>query len=157
MNSFEKLEQEIYDKGISLDFIHFDSPRIKGLYMDGSIALSTELQTTAEKTCVAVEELAHHELNHGNILDLNITANRKQERLARLSAFNRKIGLLGIINAYKAKCVNAYEMAEYLEVTETFLVEALKDYRQIYGEGISMGDYYISFEPNLQVYEYFTL
>ena len=42
---------------------------------------------------------------------------------ARLYAYNKLIGLKGLVNAYQAKCHNIYEMAEYLNVTVEFLME----------------------------------
>lgn len=47
MTRFEELEQEAADNKINIDYLDFNSDRIKGLYCDGSIALSTTLSTSA--------------------------------------------------------------------------------------------------------------
>ena len=69
-------------------------------------------------------------------------------------AYNLRIPLLDLVKAYKAHCRNTFEVAEYLDVSEDTLVEALEFYRQKYGTGTMVGDYYIRFEPHLDVFEY---
>lgn len=124
--------------------------RIKG----NRIAIKQDLSTT-EKGCVMAEELGHYYTTTGNILDLKNIANAKQERIARLWAYNRMVGLTGIVNAYKARCMNRHEVAEYLGVTEQFLEETLECYRSKYGAYTSIDNYIIGFEPNLYVVEKF--
>jgi len=92
------------------------------LYSDNCIAISNKLNTTIEKKCVLSEELGHHYTTAGNILDLSDVRNRKQELQARLWAYNKHIGLLGIVQAFENRCKDLSEMAEYLNVTEDFLI-----------------------------------
>ena len=66
------------------------------------IAIRTDL-TTIEKSCVLAEELGHYYTTTGDILDQSDDGNRKQELRARLWAYDKKIGLHGIINAYEAR------------------------------------------------------
>ena len=54
---------------------------IKGLYCSGTIAVSSNIETTSEKCCVLAEEMAHHYKTHGNITNLNDIRNLKQEKL----------------------------------------------------------------------------
>lgn len=67
------------------------------------------------------EELGHHYTSYGNILDLNKVENSKQEYKARLMAYNKLIGLKGIIDSFNAGCKTISEIAEYLGITEKFL------------------------------------
>lgn len=83
----------------------------------------------------------------GDILNQDIISNRKQENCARLWAYNKLIGLMGIINAYKRGCCNRYEMAEYLDVDEQFLADALERYSLKYGKYITVDNYIIYFDP----------
>lgn len=122
--------------------------RIKG----NTIYLRQNMNTV-EKACVLAEEMGHHYTSVGNILDMSDTANRKQERQARMWAYNRLIGLCGIIKAYKAGCQNRYEIAEYLEVTEECLQECIECYRDKYGVYTAVDNYVIYFLPNLAVME----
>ncbi|MGB4437659.1 MAG: hypothetical protein WBJ13_00230, partial [Sedimentibacter sp.] len=70
---------------------------------------------------------------------------------ARLWAYNKQIGLLGIVHAFEARCKDKHEMAEYLNVTEEFLSEALTCYKSKYAISVKIVNYIIYFEPNLYI------
>ena len=108
-------------------------PGYGGRIYKNRIAIHQGIDTQIEKACILAEELGHHYTTVGNILDQDEVANRKQELRARLWAYNHQIGLIGIIRAYEHGCRNASEMAEYLNVTEEFLQDALSCYRSKYG------------------------
>lgn len=154
MTETEKLEQEAYEQNVPIDYIKFRSERINGLYIDGCIALRAGM-TSAKTADILAEELEHHYTSVGNILDLNNVSNKKQERIARVRAYDRRIGLSGIIRGYRAHCSNRHELAEYLGVSEEFLAEALHYYEERYGCVVCLEGYMISFNPALGVYEHF--
>ena len=133
--NYENLLDDANDSGITLDEKYTFDSRLKGLYIDNNIALSSTLETSAEKSCILAEELGHHYTSSGNIIDMSVVTNRKQELHARAWAYNRLIGLYGIINAYRSGCRNGYEIAEHLNITEEFLNEALQYYRNKYEIG----------------------
>lgn len=153
MNTYERLEDEACKDGIDVVPYHFKSKRIKGLYSDNVIGINKNIKTEKEKACVLAEELGHYHTSSGNIIDLSDVRNQKQELRARSWAYDKQIGLIGIINAYKHGCQNLYEMAEYLGVTEEFLKKALQRYRNRYGECTQIDQYVIFFEPHLAVIE----
>ena len=126
-----------------------------GLINEKKIAISDRLKTSTEKACVLAEELGHYFYTSGDIIDQSSTQNRKQELLARVKAYNHMVGLTGIIRSYDHGCRSLYEMAEYLDVTETFLADALEAYRLKYGEGATIDNYYVMFEPYLSVAKMF--
>lgn len=147
--------EELLIEHDSLNILELDLSEVsglKGLYYNGSVAIEQQL-TSVEKTCVLAEELGHHYTSVGNILDMDISANRKQERQARLHGYNRLIGLNGLIRAYEHGCTNRYETAEYLEVTEEFLEECISCYREKYGVYKIVDNYIIYFIPNLAVFK----
>ena len=152
MTPKEKLEQEAFEQNVPVDYIKFNSDKLRGLYIDGSIALHQGMDSATTADTLA-EELEHHYTTVGDILDQNDTSNRKQEHLARLRVYNRRIGLSGIVQGYKAHCHNRYELAEYLEVSEDFLQETLECYREKYGCFTALDGYVIYFEPCLIVME----
>ena len=119
--------------------------RIKG----NKVAIRNSL-TTIQKKCVLAEELGHHHTTSGDIIKQNTVLDRKQEEKARLWAYDKLVGLIGIINAYKAGCRNRYEIAEYLDVDESFLTDALKRYRAKYGVFTTIDSY-------IRVYESFSV
>ena len=116
--------------------------RIKG----NRIAIKKDIPTT-QKACVLAEELGHHYTTVGNILDQSKAENRKQERRARLWAYRKMFDLIDLVSAYKHGCRNRYEIAEYLEVTESFLQEALNTYKEKYGPYTKVDRYVVYFEP----------
>lgn len=151
MNSYEKLVNE-YDSQICVIEKRFKS-KAKGLCKGRKIGISKDIETSNEKACILAEELGHHYTSVGNILDLTVTENRKQERQARIWAYNKQIGLRGLINAYEHGCRCRHEVADYLEVTEVFLEEAINCYREKYGVYVTVDNYTVYFIPRLAIYE----
>lgn len=141
------LEAEQNDLIVKEKILPLSDGRIKGK----RIAIRKDIPTLKEKACVLAEELGHYHTTVGNILDQNIASNRKQERRARLWAYDKMIGLAGIIKGFEAGCQSRYELAEYLGVTEEFLQEAIDCYKEKYGPCIEVDDYTIVFAPGLGV------
>lgn len=147
--SYEELLIESEKNGLIIKELQLTSSngRIKGK----RIAIRQNIPTLAEKACVLAEELGHFYTGSGNILDQSVTRNKKAELAGRIWAYNKQIGLSGIIRGYHAKCENNYELAEYLGVTEEFLEEALSYYRNKYGTCVESDGHTITFEPHLSV------
>lgn len=148
MNTYEYLLTEAGREGLivkELPLRGYDG-RIKG----NRVAISRSL-TQAQKTCVLAEELGHYYTTVGNILDQSDARNRKQEFRARLWAYNKNIGLQGIIRAYEARLTRFDEVAEFLEVTPEFLQDAINCYRSKYSPYVELDNYVIIFEPYLSV------
>lgn len=145
---------ELLKEADNLGLIVKDKPlqanngRIKG----NKIAIKKNLKNR-DKKCVLAEELGHYYTTTGNIIDISNENNLKQEHQARLWAYNKLVGLRGIISAYEVGCSNRYEIAEYLDVTEEFLNEAIERYTSKYGQCITVDNYVIYFIPNLGVME----
>lgn len=152
MTNLEMLEDTADREGVPIDTVRFESERIKGLYCDGNIALSADLETSADRSAILAEELGHHYTSSGNILDQSDSGNRKQELRAHVWAYNRLIGLQGLISAYRHGCSNRFETAEFLNVSENFLQEAVDYYHSKYGLLYQVDNYVIYFEP-LGVFE----
>lgn len=151
MNTYEKLliEADRFGLDTKEKLLSASDGRIFG----NKVAIRRDIPTTAEKACVLVEELGHHLTTCGDIIDLQSTSNRKQELRARLWGYNHQIGLQGIVNAYKHGCQNRFEMAEYLDVTEEYITNAITAYRGKYGAYTTIDNYVIFFEPALMVIE----
>lgn len=149
MDSYEFLLAEASDLGLIVKEkpLKYNNGRIKG----NKVAIRQDIETTAQKTCVLAEELGHYYTSVGDILDQTDIQNRKQEFRARMWAYNELVGLMGIVDAYKYGCRNTYEIAEYLEVTEEFLNDALSAYRDKYGVYTIVDNYAIYFIPALLV------
>lgn len=144
--TFEALLQEANDNNIEIIEFTFESD-CKGMYVDKTIAMSVKLNTRKEKKCVLAEELGHHYTTIGNITDLKNVCNRKQELIARKWSYEKLMPLESLIKASFEGCSNLYELAEYLDVTEAFLKDALEYYQNKYGLYAEMEDYCIYFSP----------
>ena len=161
LNTYEQLLQDADDEqvrvheSVDLNGDSTGSKRLDGLYMDGHIALDSQLKTTAEKASILAEEMGHHFTSVGDITNLKDVNSRQQELDARLWGYNRLIGLRGIVRAFEHHCQNRYEMAEYLDVTEDYLEEALSCYRSKYGVYTVVDNYAIYFIPNISVMKHF--
>lgn len=149
--NYETLLDEASNSGLIVKEkpLYSSDGRIKG----NRIAIRQDITTTTEKSCVLAEELGHHYTSVGDIIDLSDVQNRKQERQARLWAYNKQIGLYGLIQAFQHGCTSLHEIAEYLEVTEQFLHEAIECYRNKYGICTAVDNYVIYFIPNLTIGE----
>lgn len=155
MNNYEKLLEEAYINNVDVVEYNFESERIKGLYCDGTIALSKKIDTSIEKSCILAEELGHHHTSLGNIIDMQSVQNIKQERQSRVWAYDNRIGLTGLIRAFERCCQSRYEVADFLGVTEEFLSDALNYYKVKYGEFTVIDHYIIRFIPCLMIAKMF--
>lgn len=124
----------------------------KGFYDNGVILIDKNL-SNAKKLEILSEELAHHEITYGNILNVNDIQNKKYELKARRLSSERIITLKGIIDAFKHGVQNLYELADFFEVTEQFILETLEHYKQKHGYSVCCDGYIIQFEP-LRVFEH---
>ena len=129
--------------------LQYNNGRIKG----NRIAIRKDIETTVEKACVLAEELGHHYTAVGDILDQSSAENRKQEMRGRIVAYNKLVGLRGIVDAYLHHCQNLSEAAEYLGVTEEFLSDSITYYKNKYGVFATVDNYTVVFEPTIAVLE----
>lgn len=125
-----------------------------GRIYSNRVAIRRTIPTTIEKSCVLAEEIGHYHTGYGDVTRLKSVGDRKQEYKARLYGYNLKIGLMGIVRAYKHGCHSLYEAAEYLDVTEEYLKVALDCYKSKYGEYVAIDNYVIYFCPCLAVLEF---
>lgn len=151
MTIYEELLEEASNNGLVVREKALSSS--DGLIYKNRIAISDRLETTAEKACVLAEEIGHYHTAVGDIVDLQNIENLKQEQKGRLHGYNRMIGLRGIIDAFNVGCQSRHEIAEFLEVTEEFLQEAIDCYTGKYGEYATLDNYIIYFIPYLGVME----
>ncbi|EWT48818.1 hypothetical protein V270_02226, partial [Staphylococcus aureus M39274] len=95
----------------------------------------------------------HNKLTYGDIADYSNFNNRKFENYARRHGFISAVPLREIVEAYNYGVRNLYELSEYLQLSEEYILEAIEQYKKIYGIGTHYGEYSITFEP-LRVFKY---
>ena len=143
---YEQLEEEVYQHDIEI-YEKYMSPKIKGLYSDNIIQLNKHIKNHTEKNCDLAEEFGHYHTSAGDILDQNNPISRKQELYARRWAYKKLVPLSEIISAHHLFLSNIYELADYLDVTEDFLRDALDWYKSKYGLYTLVDNYTLCFEP----------
>lgn len=155
MTDYETDLQAAYDEGLDVKEKVLKSDAT-ALILGNKVALNEQiLTTTKEKACALAEERGHYHTSVGNILDLSIQDNRKQEYKARLWGYNEKVGLYGLIQAYEARKSSLEDIADFLNVTEKYLLDVLECYRSKYGTYAIFDNYAIIFEPYYAVIRYF--
>lgn len=123
MTKFEQLLAEFEN-----DLVIEELPiSVDGLYSDGVVWLREDM-TAAQKHSVLAEEIGHHLTSSGDILNLSDINNQKQELKARRWAYEKILPPENIHFAIADGHTEMWDMAEYLEVDEAFLREALKYY-----------------------------
>ncbi|EGQ2779151.1 ImmA/IrrE family metallo-endopeptidase [Staphylococcus pseudintermedius] len=122
-----------------------------GLYYDGTIYIREDMSDYKKHETLA-EEIAHHKITYGDILDQSNMLNKKSEIKARRLANESVITLQGLINAFNYGVQNIFELALYFEVTKAFVLDTIQHYKQKYGLSVSYGGYIIKFEP-LTIYK----
>ncbi|MFW3582030.1 ImmA/IrrE family metallo-endopeptidase [Staphylococcus caprae] len=123
---------------------------LHGLWLGDLILIKRNLSET-RKAEVLYEELAHHKLTYGNILDQSKDINRKFENYARRHGYEAALPLHIIVEAHHYGVSSLYELADYVQLSEKYIVEILEHYKSKYGIGTHYGDYSITFDP-LRVY-----
>lgn len=123
-----------------------------GSYVNGEIFIKFNLSETT-KAEILFEELAHHKYTWGNILDQKDFNNRKFENYARRAAYQNALPLNLIIEAYHYGISNLYELAQYVQLSEKYILNAIEYYKKKYGLSTYHNGYVIKFEP-LQVFEH---
>lgn len=141
------IESDKYNLIIKEKPLQASDGRIKG----NRIAIRKDIETQVEKSCVLAEELGHYHTTAGNILNQEDVTNRKQEYRARLFGFNMKIGLIGLVKAFEHGCKTSSEVAEYLDVTDEYLQDAIDCYTKKYGIFTTWDNYIIYFSPCLGI------
>ncbi|WP_322560155.1 ImmA/IrrE family metallo-endopeptidase [Staphylococcus haemolyticus] len=125
---------------------------LHGLWLGDLILIKRNLSET-RKAEVLYEELAHHKLTYGNILDQSKWINRKFENYARRHGYEAALPLRIIVEAHNYGVSSLYELADYVQLSEKYIVEILEHYKNKYGIHTQYGTYLIQFEP-LRVFEY---
>lgn len=145
MTKYEKLLNSAHLQGINVYELDLGVDIPCGKCIGNNIIINNR-STEKEKSCILLEELGHFKYNVGDITNLKDIKNLKQEYSARSFSYTRLVGLTKLINAHKLK-ISIQDLAEYLGITNEFLVEALSYYEKKYGNWYQIDNYIIRFNP----------
>lgn len=148
----ELLEESAAEDVYIIENADFKS-KADGLINGNVIGINKKVRTARKRTCILAEELGHYHTTVGDIVCQSTISDHKQELKARVWAYNKLIGLTGIVNSYQQGCCSLHDTADFLDVTEEFLLEALQYYKSKYGIYTTIDNYVIYFEPSLGVFE----
>lgn len=115
-----------------------------GRIYNNRIAIRHDM-STVDKTCTLAEELGHYYTTTGDIIEQEDTSNRKQEHRARMWAYEKLLPLQFFVLAFKHGCHGVHETAEFLEVSEEFLLECVGAYYCKYGAFLEYNGYLFMF------------
>ncbi len=138
MDRYEKHIAGLAAVGLDIDERTLLGSRLSGLYISKrglkpTICINPAL-SSKEKICVIAEEAGHHYRTFGNVISLATVRERKGERAGRTWAYMNLLPLDDIAQAWLGGVNTIWDLAEHLEVTEQFLMDAIDYYHQRFGE-----------------------
>jgi hypothetical protein len=123
---------------------------VKGLCIGNNIVINKEISNSDELNCILAEEIGHYKTTVGDITSGGGDS-AKQELKARVYAYDRLVGLEGLVRAWENGSRSISETAEYLSVTEAFLRDAIDYYTGKYGLNATFEGKMITFIPVLMI------
>ncbi|MGL6186042.1 MAG: ImmA/IrrE family metallo-endopeptidase [Clostridium chrysemydis] len=145
MTDYEQLLETAHIQGINVYELDLGVDLPCGKCIDNCIVINKRI-SDKEKYCVLSEEIGHFKFTVGNITNLNDIRNIKQENTARSFSYQTLVGINKLIDAYKLRIGNQ-DLADYLGITNQFLIEALSYYEHKYGNWYAIDNYIIRFNP----------
>lgn len=140
--SYEDLLKEYADEGLIIKEKPLTSSA--GRIYNNRIAICHDM-STVDKTCTLAEELGHYYTTTGDIIDQTDIMSRKQEHRARMWAYGKLLPLHLFISAFKRGCRSVHETAEFLNVSEEFLIDCINAYYHKYGAFLEYNEYLFMF------------
>lgn len=131
MTLTEKLIDEARTDAIEVEVDQHPIPGLNAVYLNLGkkvMMILNPTDTKAEMACLLAEELGHHKTAPRHRLTYRTIEDFKAEARARRWAHRRILPPERILDALYAGIRERWELAEYLDVTEEFLVETLDDY-----------------------------
>ena len=147
MELYEQLLQKADDIGLHvMESMPFES-QAKGLV--GKTQIVIDIAQIHYVDFSVAEEIIHSQVNTGSILDQKVTANIRQERLARKLLHRNLADLRIIVALMKSGCKTLDEIADKMGITERLLHEAISGYKEEYGVFLKLDDDILFFEPTV--------
>jgi hypothetical protein len=155
LSPLEKLFDECTRSGINIDEKGCLPNNVNAAFYEDentepTIILNRTLNASHQQICAVAEEIGHYCTSCGNLLtddEIDKTIVRQQELRAKRWAVKKLIPLNAITEAFEAGCRSFGDFVERLEITEEFLLSALKTYADMYGTYVVQDEYVIFFDP----------
>lgn len=122
--------EELMCKHEYLNFEELDNfPSFQDGYINGSNIYINKNLTPQKKHEIIGEEIAHFNVNDGDILDQSKSINRKFEGYARRHSYEMLIPIEEL-KKITYDGIQIHEIAQHFEVTEDFVKKALRYYEK---------------------------
>lgn len=158
MDAYEDLTDELTREGLRVNEKILKGKPVHGLYVRGEGIPPTALVngdlSSEEKRCVLAEEAGHHYRSCGDILDQSTVGARKNENAGKRWAYEKLLPLEAVaLKKYENPDLNLEDMAEALEVSVSFLLEAMEHHRRTSGARTELNcGLTVQFEPYFDVW-----
>ena len=123
--TYDDLLDIAYNSGLQ---VKEESIRYDGCIKGKDITINKAMPTRYKK-CALAEEMAHAGRNVGDIVDQSKIENQRQEYKARALAYEKIVPVENIRFAITDGYRTYHEVAEYIDVSVEFLVEAISYYQ----------------------------
>lgn len=148
MNKFEKLINE--RPNLKIKMVDAPSKHFGGLLIDETVYLNRNLSYPEQYEHLH-EEVSHYDFTVGDISEEKTLDDRKQEKFARSKAMESTVTLDGLIYCFSHELWLPEEIADYFEVTEKYLRDALDNYAAKRGLIFKFKSYYFDLRRGLNI------
>lgn len=133
--------------------VRSDMPsHLGGLTRNNVIYLNSH-RDYAERTCIVAEEIGHEKTTDGGIVYGDTDLDRKLERKARQWGMEHLVSLAGLVAAWKKDCESVQDVADYLEVTPEYVLDAISMYREKLGLQFTYCGYHFNLNNGIQIWQ----
>lgn len=123
-----------------------------GLYSKGHILIEQRMNDKSKKV-VIMEEYLHSKHTIGNILDESDIRNKKQENFVRRKNYELLFSWKSIVTAFNMGFTYYHDVAEYFDLPEDFIREAVEHYKSTHELLWDVGEYVIFLGNYMEVYK----
>lgn len=129
--TLEDIYFECEQKGITVDYFKTDKAKAFSFpYENGIVVLDkSKIETTAEETVLLAHEEVHIDLGAFYLFTTPLTVKGKMEQKVKKHTIKKLIPLDELKEAVNNGITEPWELAEYFNVTNKFMVEAMEFYR----------------------------
>ncbi|MBC1419407.1 toxin [Listeria fleischmannii] len=152
MNELETMVDNISKSVPILECDLYKNTGMDGLYVDGNILIEKKLYVK-DKKVVLMEEYHHATYTQGNVLDEKSIDNKKQENFVRRKNFEMLFTSSMIIEGYKMGFNTFHEVADYYELPESFIREAIEHYQNKHGLMWNCDQYVIYLGNGIEIFK----
>lgn len=132
LSKLYQIYEEMYQKGLSLFDYRLTEDKAATIKLDGEYAIFIDTQkmsSVADELCTVAHEYGHCTTGATHYISSPFDLVCKHEYRADKWAVHKLLPVEDIKNAILSGCTEVWQLAEYLNVTESFLSRAIQIYQ----------------------------